>query len=365
MDKTVYVLGAGFSKGLNAPLQSELIKQIFEIEESLISKASSKTIFSEYRNDFKDFLENTLYISPEHFKDMELEDIYTPIDRCIIDNNSFRDLSKTKLIEMRQKINALITILIHNKLEQMPSNNYADKFAEFLVTKERSISKTIISLNWDIIIDDALNNYLKNCNGFVDYCCQINLYNHYSSVACISNQDDSKSNSIKLLKPHGSMNWLQCQRCQRLYVEFNRKIALEEFLSKPICPKCSDKFNDINTSDQGGLLVSQLIMPTFLKDLNNVQLKLIWHNAGIELSEAERIVFIGYSFPTADFELRQLLARFVQHTAEINVILKNPPQDVNKDCPEKRYKTFFGKRKVCVSYVGAEKYIHNLYRDIN
>ena len=56
-------------------------------------------------------------------------------------------------------------------------------------------------------------------------------------------------------------------------------------------------------------LQSNLLLPTYLKNLSNIQIKLVWQNAAIELSEAMRIVFIGYSLPAADFEIRQLLAR--------------------------------------------------------
>jgi len=61
-------------------------------------------------------------------------------------------------------------------------------------------------------------------------------------------------------------------------------------------------------------------MPTFLKNLTNTQYKLIWQNAAIELSEATKIVFIGYSLPAADFEMKQILSRMVRDTAEIEVV---------------------------------------------
>jgi hypothetical protein len=48
-------------------------------------------------------------------------------------------------------------------------------------------------------------------------------------------------------------------------------------------------------------------MPTYIKDLSNPQYKVIWQNAGIEIAEADKLVFIGYSLPSADYEMRQLL----------------------------------------------------------
>ena len=62
-------------------------------------------------------------------------------------------------------------------------------------------------------------------------------------------------------------------------------------------------------------------MPTFLKDLSNFQVKLIWQNAGVELMEARRLVFVGYSLPSADFEFRQLLSGMVHKDTKIEVFL--------------------------------------------
>ena len=315
--------------------------------------------------DFSNFLENNLYISPNYFNITTLEDIYTPIDRCILDNVSFRNLDKTNLINLRQKINALLVMLIRQKLQSIRWNNYAELFAKYLVNIKRanpieSDPVSILSLNWDIIIDNALNKELSSREGVVDYCCYITPYHANEDIIPGLLARGREMFNLKLLKLHGSMNWLQCQRCQRLFITFNEKIAVEEFISKPKCRLCENNFSNKKTQDGGALLVSQLIMPTFLKDLNNVQLKLIWQNACVELSEATKIVFMGYSFPAADFELRQLLARSVRHTAEIEVILKDPPMDPNKDCPESRYRAFFGKRKVQIIYGGVEDYINKL-----
>ena len=110
-------------------------------------------------------------------------------------------------------------------------------------------------------------------------------------------------------------------------------------------------------------------MPTFLKDLSIFQLKLSWQIAGIELQEASKIVFMGYSFPMADFEFRQLLARSVRRDAKIDVVLwktdnpKNFPKDhpIQSTLPFFRYNSFFGKRKINFFYDGVEDYINRYY----
>ena len=107
-------------------------------------------------------------------------------------------------------------------------------------------------------------------------------------------------------------------------------------------------------------------MPTFLKNFNNVQNKLIWQNAGIELSEASKVVFLGYSLPLADFEFKQLLSRMIRSDAKIEVVL------IESDNPDKyteelkyltagyRFQNFFSGRELNISYVGVSKYVKNL-----
>ena len=109
-------------------------------------------------------------------------------------------------------------------------------------------------------------------------------------------------------------------------------------------------------------------MPTFLKDLNNVQLKVLWQKAGVELSEAKGLVFIGYSFPASDFEFRYLLSSFVRKNATIEVVLHESDEQqfpVNhkskiSHLPEFRYRSFFGNREISFNYEGVQKYIEGL-----
>jgi hypothetical protein len=100
MSKTVYVIGAGFSKGLNAPIQSELVKGIFDLNVDDLQD-NERVIFIEFKEEFQKFLTDVFFISKDKFGDIALEDIYTPLDRCILDNSSFRTLTKGEVQEIR------------------------------------------------------------------------------------------------------------------------------------------------------------------------------------------------------------------------------------------------------------------------
>ena len=81
--------------------------------------------------------------------------------------------------------------------------------------------------------------------------------------------------------------------------------------------------------------------------------RIVWQNAAVEVSEARRLVFMGYSFPAADFELRQLLARSKPHSARIDVVLKGAPSSEI----ERRYRPFFGRREIAFIPDGMDAYL--------
>jgi hypothetical protein len=176
------------------------------------------------------------------------------------------------------------------------------------------------------------------------------------------------------LKLHGSVNWLACPYCGRVYVDYEEDIAINEFAVNCACPEC-EKLIDISNVPQ---MHSILITPTFLKDLNTLNIKNIWHNALIDLSEAKHIVFIGYSFPDADFEMRYLLKKSVQPGTRIEVVLHNydnpkffksmlKNSNINHvnmekilsklNLPEIRYTAFFGSEYVNFNYCGFKDFI--------
>lgn len=369
MHKTVYVLGAGFSKPAEAPIQAEIIKEILNLETSTFLEDNST--IQGYLKDFKKFLSEDLYIADKDFHEIALEDVFTPIDRCIIDGISFRSLDTKKLVDLREKIYSLIVFAIKAKLSGASNKkSYIDEFAEYLTDEMKPRMSnlkhdpvSVISTNWDILLDNSIKSALEkdDNNGVVDYCCYISsLHNDETIKPGLWALGKGKYN-VKLLKLHGSMNWLNCPKCQRLYVAFYNKIADYGIYKNQHCAHCVDNFNE--NKHVAIALRSNLIMPTFLKDLTNFQIKLIWQNAGIELSEASKVVFIGYSLPQADYELRQLLSRMIPHEAIIEVVMReeiNTQIEISNIETLKRYKTFFGKRIVQGRPDGVIKYVKSL-----
>lgn len=359
-----------------APRQSDIMSIILRLPDHIAGVPERKERFSR-------FLKEALGIRPPHNEKAYLEDVYTPMDRCISDDLSLRGVDLGRLTEVRGDMEYLIAQAIEHHVETKADRNdrYIPAFAQYLVnlasertrrTGERSAERTkghdpfaVISLNWDILLDKALDAALRNKDshldslddyspiGVVDYCCYI------SSV----DANDKRVRSglwtlgaggynVKLLKVHGSMNWLQCPTCQRLFTDFTGKHVVTNVLNPADCRHCLKHHGPVK-------LRSSLVMPTFLKDLSNFQIKLVWQNAGVEIMEADKLVFIGYSLPQADFEFRSLLSRMKHKEAKIEVVLDRG--EANSAATQ--YKQFFAGHDVSFPAEGVIQYTRRLFGD--
>lgn len=361
--KTVYILGAGFSVEAGAPAQARLMYEAFRLFSTNPSNFNSDRF-----NVFNDFLLRQLNISEDNFSNVELEDIFTPLDRCLSESSQFRGIGLDKIMEVREDVFYVIGKTIQLILDETTnSKDYITTFARNITEMSSSRRNhqyrnvdpvSVISTNWDILLDNSIHQFIEESNhdAVVDYCCYISSMDERDeSIKPGLEKLGQGGFNVKLLKLHGSLNWLQCPRCMRLYARFFRKEAIHNFENRKSCRHCDINFpEEVNNH----LLTSNLIMPTYIKDLSNPQYKIIWQNAGIEISEAEKLVFIGYSLPGADFEMRQLLSRMTRKTAEIEVVDycgENGQKQIRD-----HWTKFFGNREITFYFEGAKNYIDSL-----
>ena len=374
--KTVYILGAGFSMDAGAPSQAKLIGEIYDLK-GKFKPAQNKKI-DNWLTEFDNFLSDGLNISNSEKNHYALEDVYTPIDKCINENISFKGYTVQRLIEIRDYVNRLIILAIRNAIDKnKKSKGNIEKFVELILksarerlTDEKKDLVSIITTNWDIMLDNCIYKLLSEekkekdeyFKGVVDYCCYISsLDENDHSIKPGLYALGRKGCNVKLLKLHGSLNWMQCPKCQRLYVKFYKHFNGGYVFDKKYCRHCEKNFQQAN--DLSNELGVNLIMPTFLKNLNNIQNKLIWQNSAIEISEASKIIFIGYSLPLADFEFKQMLSRMTRKNVEVEVYLVKE-DDPTADSDNTKYQTagyrfqnFFSGRKCDIFYGGVQEFI--------
>jgi hypothetical protein len=379
MEKTVYILGAGFSSPAGGPAQDAILGEIWNL--------SNIPEIAPHKHRLQQFLQEVLNVDATK---VSLEDIYTPVDRCLADGIALRGMGEGQLQELRDSLGYLIAQAIKARFDRASTtaSGYVKEFARHLVAlaavraeKARDATNaseakkydpfSVISLNWDILLDNAVNAALTAKDvradgsvmtgdyepfGVVDYCCYISsLSIHESRIRTGLWSLGCRGYNIKLLKIHGSMNWLQCPNCQQLFVGFDEKVIIPNFSTPKPCRHCQKQGNASH-------LRGSLVMPTFLKDLTNFQIKLIWQNAAVEIMEARKLIFIGYSLPHADFEFRQLLSRMAHKEAKIEVVLwEDPLNPANRYKEEReRYERFFSKHILSFEPKGVLEFVRKL-----
>lgn len=318
--KTVYVFGAGATKAVGGPTQQELL------EDMLAAERQEAGPWPELQFVRDVFLRGSAV--PGSFP---LEDAMTLLDRAILDGVSVRGYATRDLMDVRRNIVARIAKVLRIRLER-PMDPAIGDFASAVLSKRASNPDrhydplAILTFNWDIVLDHPLYEAGLRAGHdipIVDYCTytysldrhEFSMSPHHARALGIPN--------VKLLKLHGSLSWLACPNCNRLFADFRQKITEYAFgritTHRNTCRFC-EPAEDFR-------LEPVIITPTLMKDFRLIHLRNVWHNAFIELTEASRVVFVGYSLPLADFEARSLFARAIPHDARIEVHLHKNPMD--------------------------------------
>lgn len=346
--KTVFILGAGFSFDAGIPMQSELIENILNY--------NLPRDLSPCRTRIKKFIQDIFGLDEDAAHHLALEDIYTPLHQAISRNDYLKSYSPSQLEEVENNLNQLIAHVIDNgKMNFEDREEYVDTFVRTLVREKERAPTTdhfsIMSLNWDIVLDKRIFEIIKGA-GIIDYGCHCVGVEERSGMIPPIVAKERGLYTVKLLKLHGSLNWVTCPQCHRLFVNKHQKEGIRALNGTAECRFCSD---DVKMD-------AAILLPTFQKDLAKLHFQQIWNQAAIELSEATKIVFIGYSFPLADFDFRALITKHVAaEGVEVEVVLFSD-HEYPQDEPEegKRYKDYFGNKLQRVHYCGAADYIEAL-----
>jgi hypothetical protein len=333
--RTVYILGAGFSAPFGLPAQAGILDLVLDQPDSR---------FQTEREEVRRFITDAFQVRAEDCSRVSLEDIYTVLDRAYAARDTVAGLKGDQLLDLQGKLNLLIAAAFESadKKEHRESlKAFVDVLANYARRRGKSSDPfALISLNWDIVLDHALYQALQELSdepkgrGVLDYGMYFHSLRGPKETRVLNGTMGLKfgAPTIKLLKLHASMNWLYCPDCERMYVQPGRKLMLD----RAVCSCGNDALRPM------------LISPTFLKSLENMHLRNVWHLAGVKLREAQRVVFIGYSLPQADFELRYLLQRHLSPDARVEVVNYLNPQaeeaEHTRQELEARYKYLLGKR---------------------
>jgi NAD-dependent SIR2 family protein deacetylase len=364
-EKLVLITGAGFSVRAGVPIQSAVLRNVIEFNPR-VGELGRKE-YSKARESLQLFL-NAVFlgggessvIRPDdmaRLEDITLEDVYTILDKAIGRKDWLPHHAWTDLAQVRQALDLCVCHYVMASQERYGGEDYLtavrglyDRFGESWAT---------ITLNWDTIWDKALIKVSSDRGKIVDYGC---LPLWLSGSDCRLTKYPPETLGVKLLKLHGSFNWVSCPRCRALFVG-EADLGKLGHVDSLICPICvPDGLGPLGPS-----LQSLFLTPTILKTFENPSLNMIWDTALHVLAEATHVVFAGYSFPLADHDLRYLLRKAIPPRARVTVVLHDsdaPNVDLNKKLqgllPQARYKAFFNLEDDAFFYGGWERYFNEV-----
>ena len=309
-EKVVYILGAGFSKEAGGLLMAEFLRR---------RKLGSRR---KRLNQVYLYIRRFLRRSIQHglIKDWNIEEFFNIVSEADLLDLEFKrkffprnNWKASKIYrDLEDCIVNEILLSMEKKLKKLGSTNpqlpsHYEDFARRCLTKD----VTVITFNWDHIAEWLLFAEFKS----LDYCLDLD------NVKKVDRTVGNISKGVKLLKLHGSVNWLICENPNHPIHIYNSWQAQKVRL--PYCSKC------------GYQLRKLIVPPVWHKREYAQRISELWERAADELCAADRIVIIGYSLPSFDLSAKYLFLLSTYLNRKVKVEIVNGP---NFDA--KRFKQF-------------------------
>jgi hypothetical protein len=292
MSETVFILGAGVSKGAGAPLMNEFLDTADRLRKT---KGTGDA-------DFDLVFHGLNALQAVHSKGtmdlLNLESVVAAFEMAKLLGKlgslpeSDTDALPGAMIRVIQRtLEATISFPVDGQRIRAPRpyEELASMLAKLTSIRSRV---SFLTFNYDICLDFALHTHSIP----LDYCLE----------------PTTGSDGVKLLKLHGSMNWSQCRSCKKIVPlgvgEFVRSMWRGTPGLLPVQIVISRGLSRLIHC--GGSLPEEpfIAPPTWDKTQHHHQLGSVWRAAAHELSEAENIIICGYSLPDTDQFFRYLYA---------------------------------------------------------
>lgn len=353
--KNVYVLGAGFSADAGAPVMrdffsrarhlkddphSGLFPQEREIFERVIQyrfeldRALAKVLVDlDNIEQLFGFLEMELRLSPQANARLRSDMIYV-IARTL-------ELTSTKALSVQQ--HSLLSDNVGGRRQHRFNGNQYGFFAGFASGRwnpakqyeGRSVD-SVVSFNYDLILEREMNSLGI---GPAYQCTAAAYYEGFGEPKL----------HVKLLKMHGSANWVHCNQCDVLWAFSPEKAKQTELASQP-CPSCH----------QTERLTSVIVPPTWNKGIEAKFILPVWKEVLNELTSAGRLFIIGYSFPESDQFFKYLLGLALSKNSSLTEIHVVSDSDKIKQRFESQFHPYFHERVVRYHTDGSSNFLQRI-----
>jgi hypothetical protein len=338
-------LGSGFSGALGLPTTETLSRKLLTNPEGSVDQPLEAFISARIRGFWQ-----AVFGWQDGTHPPTLEDHFTQIDMAA---NAGHNLGANYT---PKKLRAIRRLTIHRIFSLLKSQGFqVERILEFFKRVHEKFEITIITTNWD---------------WEAERCLELLHIPHHDGVDVITETGTQPPGmGVPILKLHGSTNRGYCDCC-RMLVSFGEQLV-EQVVNLKLLLEPDDfrLFGEEDLADRlarsrrwrtctgcGGSIGMRVATFSYRKDMNPHAFHAIWGGAQTSLQLAGKWLFVGYSLPEADIEIRHLLksaqlARPDSRKVSINVVLK-------EDCDAgERYERFFGITDDFVFQDGIDEWI--------
>jgi hypothetical protein len=344
----VYIVGAGFSLHAGLPLQTEFTKALLASPQKAAHDIKPLTAY--LGNFVHDVFDHNKTAMAKFWP--ELEDVFTNIDLAANTGHHLgrhhapSELRMTRRVLLSRMMSMLNERFTAAEATGGPLWAKLDKF----FTKLDVSRSAFISMNWDTVIERRLS-ALRGVNDFDYKCDAIRASFPVKGKRIVELRPLLGSQTIPVVKMHGSVNWLYCDNCRQLYwfpaagaLNVAKQLITQTEAKKLGLVPARDfaKWNCRECVDVP--LTTRIATFSYLKALDFPMFERSWLSAEELLRHAKRWIFIGYSLPAADYEFKHLLKRVqLSREAPPEFVVVTGGKKNNTDNTYRNYQGFFGR----------------------
>lgn len=304
----VVVLGAGATRG--ASFVSKLRGTLPPLDGDFFTQAQRLSRKKPERL-IRELIEGTVELFGENFS-LTMEGFLTQVEHL---SHVFEDYklpgkpAKNLYLEMRSSFLQVLAAVLDEAVGRDEKCVYHRRLVKSLTPDD-----TVLSFNYDWLMDSSLREHGENkWNPRIGYAVGVYKDANCKYWACKKNgKPQFSSESVRLLKMHGSMNWFPVSPDRK-----HPKVRLRQ-----------------RWWHQNGKLNFEIVPPEWNKPIRSGIYKQLWRAARKALRESAALVFIGYSLPETDLPARALFmvdAGKAHGAPDLKLlVVVNPDRDARK-----------------------------------
>lgn len=333
--RTVLFLGAGASAAFGYPITSAILPRIRQMldDGTLFPIASNP---ARERGRMQRLREHLVALFPTIFEEsIELPlitDLLSLIDLMLTTEEILLPkVSAQSMQDLRTLLEHAILQVIEAEYRRPESFPGLDRLADWMLNgpEDAGAPVTVVSTNYDTLIDGLLFERIDIAPD-LEIPTAVDMgfawREHSSGRFNMQLHPPPAEPTVRLLKLHGSLNWLKCPLCGFVYINTAGSIHQQAFRE--------EKIDYNNTCLCGhGPVRTVIVAPSMVRSIRDADLLTIWRSALEALRTADEWIIAGYSLPPEDITIRSILLRALHgrgkaKSPRIRVVQRSPDKSM-------------------------------------